>query len=63
MTKPKTKTNTQPINPVFSIRWNKLEDGTFTVEAFVTGLTTEQQAIATVNYMQDLFCADPIAIN
>lgn len=43
-----------------SMRPVQYPDGTWGVELTVTGLTSEQQAEAAMQYMQRLFCAEEI---
>lgn len=54
---------TQASMPTFSMQPVKYEDGSWGVSVQVTGLTSEQQAEAAMQYMQNLFCGAEVKEN
>ncbi len=58
-----SKIPTQAPVPTFSMQPVRYEDGTWGVTVQVTGLTSEQQAEAAMQHMQNLFCGAQINEN
>ncbi len=50
--------NMDNMQPTFTMRPVRYEDGSYGVEATITGLKSEQQAEAAMLHMQRLFCAE-----
>lgn len=48
--------------PTISIGVFKEEDGTFTTKLFVTGFTSDVQALAVADHMQRMFCGEEIQL-
>ena len=46
----------EQFEPIISLGHDKSEDGTFYARMTVSGLITEEQAIAALDHMQRLFC-------
>ena len=51
------------LEPVVSLVHNKMDDGTYTATMTVSGLPSEQVAIAALDHMQRLFCGQEMEAN
>lgn len=46
--------------PTISMHWIRLEDGSYGVQLLVTGLSSQAQAEAAMDHMQQLMCGQQI---
>ena len=51
------------LEPVISLVFNKMDDGTYAATMTLSGLPTEQVAPAALNHMQRLFCGQELEAN
>ena len=51
------------LEPVVSLVFNKMDDGTYTATMTLSGLPSEQVAQAALDHMQQLFCGQEMEPN
>lgn len=53
-------TDKKASQPIISLGYDKAPDGTYTATMTVSGLLTEEQAAASLDHMERLFCGSEV---